>query len=94
MDGDSVNVLKKTGLVFVKGEVNNPGYISFDKNFSLKKYIDLAGGFNSFAEERNIYITYPNGMSKNSSRLLTPKVTEGSIIYVKEKVIIGSHGKC
>ena len=57
MDGDSVNVLK-TGLVFVKGEVNNPGYISFDKNFSLKKYIDLAGGFTSFAEERNIYITY------------------------------------
>ena len=32
MDGDSVNVLK-TGLVFVKGEVNNPGYISFDKIF-------------------------------------------------------------
>ena len=61
--GDSLNVLKKTGLVLVEGEVNAPEYISFNNNKNSKYYIKKAGGFTSFADKNNVYITYPNGIS-------------------------------
>ena len=35
-DRDSINVLKKTGLILVTGEVNSPGYYNFNKNLSIK----------------------------------------------------------
>ena len=88
--GDSLNVLKKSGLILVDGEVNVPGYISFKKNDSVKKYIKRAGGFTAFAEKRNIYITYPNGTSIPVSTWLSPKVKEGSTIVVNQRTISGS----
>ena len=51
LDGDSINVVKKSGLVLVKGEVNAPGYLSYKKGESIKKYIRRAGGYSAFAEE-------------------------------------------
>lgn len=86
-DGDSLNVMKKSGLVLVDGEVNVPGYISFKKNDSVKKYIKRAGGFSSFAEKTNIYIIYPNGISIPISTWLSPKVKEGSTIIVNQRTI-------
>ena len=88
--GDSLNVLKKSGLILVDGEVNVPGYISFKKNDSVKKYIRRAGGFTAFAEKRNIYIIYPNGTSIPVSTWSSPKVKEGSTIVVNQRTISGS----
>ena len=87
---DSLNVLKKTGLVLVKGEVNLPGYVSFSKGISIKNYIRKAGGYNSFAEPRDVMITYPNGISEPNSKWRSPKVIEGSTIIVNKRTISGS----
>ena len=89
-DGDSLNVIKKSGLVLVNGEVNVPGYISFKKGDSIKKYIKRAGGFNAFAEPRDVLIIYPNGTAKPYSRWFSPKVLEGSVITVNQRNISGS----
>tara|TARA_Y100000588_G_C13988266_1_gene810314 strand:- start:28 stop:939 length:912 start_codon:yes stop_codon:yes gene_type:complete len=88
-NGDSLNVLKRTGLVLVDGEVNVPGYVSYKKNDSAKKYIKRAGGFSSFAEKKNVYIIYPNGTSIPISAWSSPKVKEGSIIIVNQRTISG-----
>ncbi len=88
--GDSLNVLKKSGLILVDGEVNVPGYISFKKNDSVKKYIRRAGGYTPFAEKRNIYIVYPSGTSIPASGWPSPKVKEGSTIVVSQRTISGS----
>ena len=88
-DGDSLNVLKKTGLVFVGGEVNVPGYVSYRKNDSIKKYIQRTGGFTAFAEKNNIYVIHPNGNSKPVSSWPYPKVKEGSKIIVSQRAISG-----
>ena len=90
-DGDSLNVVKKSGLVLVDGEVNVPGYVSFIKNDSAKKYIKRAGGFTAFAEKKNIYIIYPNGISMPISTWPSPKVKEGSTIVVKQRTISGKN---
>ena len=89
-NGDSLNVMKKTGLVLVKGEVNVPGYVSFKKSDSIKKYINKAGGFTSFAEKNNIYIVYPNGTSAQLSQWRSPKVKEGSTIIVNQRMVSAS----
>ncbi len=88
-DGDSLNVLKKSGLILVDGEVNSPGYISYKKNSSVKKYINRAGGFTAFADKKNVFISYPNGTSIPLSAWSSPKVTEGSTIYVNQRIIAG-----
>ena len=85
-----LNVVKKTGLVLVDGEVNVPGYVNFRKGDSLKKYINKAGGFSAFAETRDVLIIYPNGIAKPYSRWFSPKVQEGSTIIVNQRNISGS----
>ena len=54
-NGDSLIVLKKSGLVFIDGEVNSPGYVSYKKNQSVMHYIKQSGGFSSFAEKKYLY---------------------------------------
>ncbi len=87
--GDSLNVMRKSGLVIVNGEVNAPGYISYKKNYSVKDYINHAGGFTAFAEQKNIFVTYPNGISMSPSFWKKPKVKEGSVITVNQRTISG-----
>ncbi len=91
-DGDSLNVLKKTGLVLVVGEVNVPGYVSFKKNNTIDDYIKKAGGLTSFSDKNNIYITYPNGVSRTADGLISsPKVKEGSVITINQRMIGGEN---
>ncbi len=84
-EGDSLNVMRKSGLVAIKGEINVPGFITYKKNDSLDDYIRKAGGFTSFANQRNIYVVYPNGISSSKSFFKSPKIKEGSTIYVSPR---------
>ncbi len=86
-DGDSVNVLKKSGLVLLNGEVNNPGYVSFKKGDSVKKYIKRSGGYSAFADPRDVFVVYPNGTAKPVTKWSSPKVLEGSTIIVNQIAI-------
>ena len=88
--GDSLNVLKKSGLVFVNGEVNVPGYVTYKKGDSIKKYIKRAGGYSAFAETKDVLIIYPNGTAIPKSGWSSPKVIEGSTIIVNQRTISGS----
>ena len=88
--GDSLNVMEKTGLVLVRGEVNNAGYISFKKGQSINKYIEKAGGFSSFADTRDVFIIKPNGVASPAAGIIKPKVSEGSTIIVNHRKVSGS----
>ncbi|MAU64803.1 MAG: hypothetical protein CL882_02115 [Dehalococcoidia bacterium] len=88
--GDSLNVLKRSGLIFIGGEVNVPGYLSFNNGDSIKKYIRRAGGFSSYAQIDNIYLIHPNGNAIPVSRWRSPKVLEGSKIIVGQQTISGN----
>ncbi len=89
-DNDSLHVLQKSGLILVKGEVNSPGYISYKKRYTIKKYINLAGGYSPFAQKSDVYIIYPNGTAVPLSRFRSPKVKEGSTIIINERMISNS----
>ena len=83
--GDSVYVPKKPGVVYVQGEIYNPGYIEFRKNLSLRSYIESAGGYTREADIKNVIVIYPNGNVKRKNFIFNPKIKEGSIIVVNEK---------
>ena len=89
-DGDSLNVLRKTGTIQIVGEVNNPGFITFNKTYNAKDYINLAGGFNAYADDRDIVVVKPNGTAIPKKRIGWQKVPEGSLIVVNKKSLFGS----
>jgi len=92
IDGDSLNIIKKSGLVLVSGEVNVPGYVSFNKGDSIKEYILRAGGYSAFAETKDVLVIYPNGTAVPNKRWFSPKVLEGSIIIVNQKYLSTASG--
>ena len=88
-DGDCLYVERSSALVKVSGEVLYPSLFSYRKNFSLKKYIKLSGGYSQNAQERNVLVIYPNGEIKKIKHFLFfksyPKVVPRAEIVVPFK---------
>ncbi len=88
LNGDSIFVPLRPGSVTILGSVNNPGPISFEKGLSINDFIDLAGGYTIYANKRDVFIIYPNGIAKKKTRLSSPKVLEGSTIMVSASQLV------
>jgi len=84
--GDSVHIPDHPGVIQVKGEVYNPGYVQYDKRRGLNNYIEAAGGFSLEARKKYITIIYPNGDVKVKDSFIPPRIKEGSIIIVHKEV--------
>ena len=68
------------------GELHTPGNYKFYPGRSLRSYISLAGGLTVDAEKKSIWITYPDGTSKQLKKFIpSPRVYDGSIINVVRK---------
>ena len=80
---DSIFVHQKENLIQVTGEVNSPGYYSYNPKSRISDVIKEAGGFTPDAEVKNIFITYPNGMSKKYGKYFkNHKIMDGSTVQV------------
>jgi protein involved in polysaccharide export with SLBB domain len=82
--GDSILIVKKPNLVYVRGEVNNPGIRKFVPRKRLRYYIDATGGYTPNADKGNVFVKLPNGDSfkLNQLSLFSPRVMDGSIVTV------------
>ena len=89
-DGDSINVLKKTGTIQVLGEVHRPGFITYDKSYNVKKYLNLAGGINAYGDPRDVIVIQPNGKAIPMKKVRRKSILEGSKIIVYKKSLLGS----
>ena len=86
LDGDIIDIGYKTNIITILGEVNNPGKFKFYNNMSLRGYIKIAGGLTNNAEKKDIWILYPNGISKKLySYRFSPKVIDSSTIRIGRK---------
>lgn len=74
--GDVLTIPQYTQTVRVSGEVYSPSTVTFEKNKSVKYYINHAGGFSNNARKRGVYIIYMNGdvakVSKSSRKAVEP----------------------
>lgn len=89
-DGDVVFVPEINPFVSVKGTVQSPLKLSFDKEHTgLGYYIDKAGGFGIRPWKSRIYVQYANGKSRRTKNLFFmhfyPRVEEGSTVNVPTK---------
>lgn len=86
-EGDIIFVPEVNPFVTVKGIVQSPLKLTFDKEHTkVGYYIDKAGGFGIRPWRKRIYVTYANGKSRRTFNLFFihfyPRVKEGSIITV------------
>jgi protein involved in polysaccharide export with SLBB domain len=88
INGDSLFVPLRPGSVTILGSVNNPGPIAFEKSLSINDFIALAGGYTIYANKKDVFIIYPNGIAKQKTRLSSPKVLEGSTIMVSASQLV------
>ena len=85
-NSDQINIPQIPSVVEIKGEIYNPGLISFQSDRNINEYLELAGGLTSFADKKNIIVFYVDGTVKVKKNFLTPKIERGSIILINKKV--------
>jgi protein involved in polysaccharide export with SLBB domain len=86
-EGDVIFIPEINPFVNVKGVVQSPLKLTFDKEHtSVSYYIDKAGGYGIRPWRKRIYVTYANGKSRRTKNLFFihfyPKVKEGSTVNV------------
>ncbi|MEO0293156.1 MAG: SLBB domain-containing protein [candidate division WOR-3 bacterium] len=83
-DGDRIEVPKIPKIVQIIGEVYNPTGIIYKERFSLKDYLNIAGGLKPSANKKEIYVRRASGKILKGS----PEIKPGDTIVVPAKVKI------
>ena len=86
-EGDVIFIPEINPFVNVKGVVQSPLKLTFDKEHSnVIYYIDKAGGFGIRPWRKRIFVTYANGKSRRTKNLFFihfyPRVKEGATVTV------------
>ena len=85
MPGDSIFVKEKTNTINILGEVYNPGLLEYQKNKSLRYYVNSAGGVTEKGNYRKIIVVYANGVVSPKKWYNSPKILDGATIIVNQK---------
>ena len=67
-DGDKVVIPKMSNIVSVIGSVLNPIAFEFSENLSIGNAISNAGGYQSYADKKRVYIIKANGLVVRNGR--------------------------
>lgn len=68
VDGDELIIPKKTNVISVVGEVLNPISFQYSDRISVQSAITLAGGYQSYADKKRVYVIKANGLVQKTSR--------------------------
>jgi protein involved in polysaccharide export with SLBB domain len=95
--GDVLTIPKQPGFVLVSGQVYNATALTFTPGKSAGWYLSRAGGANSTANRKEIFIIRANGtvVGRRSGTwfagdVLSAKLNPGDVIVVPQKIIGGS----
>ncbi len=84
---DQIRIAYQPNLLEIIGEISAPGFYKFNKGQRVRDIINSAGGLTPRAEIDDIFITYPNGLSKKYKGIFkNPRVIDGSVITVGKKL--------
>jgi len=89
-EGDVIFIPEINPFVTIKGVVQSPLKLTFDKEHNnLGYYIDKAGGFGIRPWRKRIFVTYANGKSRRTRNLFFmhfyPKLKEGATVTVPSR---------
>jgi len=83
-NGDTIYIPKRSNTIYVFGEVLSPGPQSFNSQYSVKDFINRAGGLTTNVDKSAIILVQPNGETKLIKMGLFPRndlILPGSVIY-------------
>jgi protein involved in polysaccharide export with SLBB domain len=60
-NGDSLYIPTRNDVVSVVGAVMSPGSYAYNPNYTWKDYIEMAGGYESYANTKDVYVYRANG---------------------------------
>ena len=92
--GDILTIPKRPGFVLVSGQVYNSTALTFTPEKTAAWYLSRAGGTNSTASRKEIFIIRANGsvVGRNSggwfdANVLSTKLNPGDVLVVPQKII-------
>ena len=88
-DGDAIIVPKLTNVINVIGEVLNPIAFEYSERINIKSAIDKAGGYQSYADKKRVYVIKANGMVEKAGRNIfagNSNLEPGDTIVVPRKI--------
>ena len=94
-NGDSINVPKNPNSINVVGEVLNPLAFEFSKNMKIESAIEMAGGYEKFADKRRVYVITASGITFKANKNIFIKnmsLQPGDTIVVPRKIISSNPG--
>jgi len=90
-DGDKIIIPKVSNVINIIGEVLNPIAFEYSDRMSINGAITKAGGFNSYADRKRIYVIKANGLIQKPGRNVFAggsQLAPGDTIVVPRKVNI------
>ncbi len=93
-DGDSIIVPKVTNVINIIGEVLNPTAFEYSDQINIASAIEKAGGYQTYADKRRVYVIKANGLVEKSGRNVftgNPNLEPGDTIVVPRKISSSSN---
>ena len=90
-DGDKVTIPEFLDHIYVYGEINTEGTIRYKEGADVNFYIDKKGGYNPYANKKNVYVLHPNGETSLVSvnrNIFKKQSTEDLILYPGSVIFI------
>jgi polysaccharide export outer membrane protein len=84
-DGDLIYVPPKNNFVYVFGQVNTPGFVSYEKGKDYRYYISKAGGFTQFARKGDVKVIKRKTFTWNDADDV--EIEPGDYIFVPKKIV-------
>ena len=80
---DTIIIASYPRFFTLNGEINAPGNYPYKAGGRINSAIKEAGGLSPNADKANIYITYPNGISKKYRKFIgNHRIMDGSLITI------------
>jgi len=94
-DGDKIIIPKNPYSINVYGEVLNPIAFEYSKNMTIRSAIDMAGGYQEYADKRRVYVIRASGVVERPRRNIFAgniSLNPGDSIVVPRKIITDNPG--
>lgn len=84
-EGDHLMVPEYLNTVKISGNVMYPNTVTYDPNFLVKDYVEMAGGYGYHSKKSKAYIIYMNGTVKRARKLSRNVIEPGCEIVIPQK---------
>ena len=84
-EGDQLIIPEYNNTVKISGNVFYPNTVTYSENYTVRDYVEQAGGYGFKSKKNKVYVIYMNGTVAKARKLSTGIVQPGCEIVVPQK---------